>query len=285
MEELAKEEEQRRKEEEKVEKARKAKSSLFDDMDRNPHALPASQTPASALSSSAPATAARAGASASSSASPPAAQAATSPSSNGGGYVPPGWSAALPDTRRTDLADPSIESTGIALSLCGCGMPDGNAFGAQVLGAVGMHAPSVESFDDFYQTWFEEEFFPVMSQNLKRELVNRAKSKGFLSGLSSQVKKWAMANTDERLQADAWLAYFKLHSPAQFQSFGVFLQASVNLGSAASPCWVSFWGYPDASRAQWLLPPWASYDTDVSSIVDELDERGGMAALVEAAAQ
>jgi len=285
MEELAKEEERRHKEEEKVKKARKAKSSLFDDMDRNPHVSPASQTPASASSSSLPATAARTGASASSSASPPAAQAA-SPSSNGGAYVPPGWSAALPDTRRTDLADPSIESTGIALSLCGCGMPaDGNAFGAQVLGAVGMHAPSVESFDDFYQTWFEEEFFPVMSQNLKRELVNRAKSKGFLSGLSSQVKKLAMAHTDERLQADAWLAYFKLHQPAQFQSFGVFLQASVNLGSAASPCWVSFWGYPDASRPQWLLPPWASYDTDVSSIVDELDERGGMTALVEAAAQ
>merc|ERR1712087_275940 len=149
---------------------------------------------------------------------------------------------------------------------------------------AGMHPPSEASFEAFFKGWFEQEHFPQMSEDVKRELVHRAKSKGFLSGLSSQIKKWAMANTDARLQSDAWGSYFEQYAPAQFKTFGCVRTAAVNLGSQARPCWVNFYGLPDAQGDRWILMPWTSTDADIDGILDELDGRGGMAALVAAAA-
>merc|ERR1712072_1587974 len=122
-----------------------------------------------------------------------------------------------------------------------------------------------------------------MSEDLKRELVLRAKTKGFFSGISSQFKKWAMANTDARLQADAWCTYFLTYSPPRYRTFGCVRMARVNLGAQASPCWITFYGWPDSQGgAKWVLPPLCGGNADISAVMDELDGRGGVTALLAA---
>lgn len=295
MEELQAEEERLHLEREQIENACKANASLFSDMDRMPVNADArgssssSRPPQSQPASSSPSVTAqltvKADAGGSSSSSGPAANSSQT-KANVPAYVPPGWSGRVPKhVSGGEGAETCVEAAGISMPLCGCGLPhDGMPGSAQLLDMLGLQPPSVDSFDSYFHNWFQEEFFPILGEKLKKELVHRAKSKGFFSGLSSQVKKWAMANTDERLQADAWYAYFTQYSPPQFQSVGFVLQASVNLGSAAQPCLVTFWGLPDAHGNGWMLPPWANYDVEMSGVLDELDERGGMSALVSAAA-
>merc|ERR1719316_1919431 len=130
-----------------------------------------------------------------------------------------------------------------------------------------MTPPSDQSFLDFFKEWFEETHFPKLNSLLKKEMVKRASEKSFFSGLSSQIKKWVHANSDPRLQSNVWYVYFKQHSPPTFSTFGCFRMAQVNMGSTAEPCVVRFYGYPG----------------DMPSILEELDERGGMAALVSSA--
>merc|ERR1712070_1336667 len=158
---------------------------------------------------------------------------------------------------------------------------------------AGLHPPSDASFEAFFREWFDKEYFPAMNEDIKRELVHRAKSKGFFSGLSSQVKKWAMANTDERLQSDVWCTYFLQNNPPKFRVIGPVKMASINLGSQAAPCWIPFMGWPETTEqrlsgggagtegAKWILPPFCRGNPDVAALLDELDGRGGMAALLE----
>jgi hypothetical protein len=150
---------------------------------------------------------------------------------------------------------------------------------------AGLNPPSEATFEEFFRSWFEREHFPVMSEALKKELVVRAKSKGFFSGISSQVKKWAMANTDARLQSDVWCKYFTDNAPPKYQIFGCMRVASVNLGSQVVPCWLTFYGLPEQDGgAKWILLPFTHNQADISALLDELDGRGGMTALLQAAA-
>lgn len=284
MEGLQAQEEQLRQESEVAENRRKINAALFADMDRMQGDADARCSSSSNSLQPQPAS------SLPSTGGQPRTTVYPGPSSrvnsSAAAYVPPGWSGPVPlaanDNEREDSV---VEVAGIPLPSCGCGILQGRVPAtSQLLDMLGLRAPSADSFDDFFRKWFEDEFFPTLNNKLKTELVHRAKSKSFLSGLSSQFKKWALANTDERLQADVWYTYFMQHSPPQFQTVGVLLQASVNLGSAAQPCLVTFWGLPDAHGDHWTLPPWSSYDVEMSAILDELDERGGMAALVSASA-
>lgn len=187
-----------------------------------------------------------------------------------------------------------IETESINLGMCGCGGPGGGA-GTQFFAMAGLHPPSDGSFEAYFREWFERDYFPTMSADLSRELVHRARSKGFFSGLSSQVKKWAMANTDARLQSDVWCSYFLQNAPPRFRVFGPLKIANVNLGSQAVPCWLAFWGLPESEEqrlsgdgiglegAKWMLPPFCGGTADVSALLDELDGRGGMTALLSAA--
>mmetsp|Transcript_65562 Transcript_65562/g.181757 ORF Transcript_65562/g.181757 Transcript_65562/m.181757 type:complete len:299 (-) Transcript_65562:115-1011(-) len=211
--------------------------------------------------------------------------AGVAPTAAGAAYRPPGWATSQRKVERSPPA-PELEGGGISMSMCGCGgtTTDGNSIDQQLFALAGLSPPSEESFGRFFRTWFELEFFPGMSKALQSELVQRARSKGFFSGLSSQVKKWAMANTDARLQSDAWCAYFEQNAPPRFRTFGCVRTAAVNLGAQVQPCWVTFWGIPDAQGDRWILPPWTSTNADIGAVLDELDGRGGMAALVAAAA-
>lgn len=198
-------------------------------------------------------------------------------------YVPPTWKTKAPDLNQAD--DPRIvmEGQGISLGMCGYAGEDG-PIGQQLFALAGLQPPSERSFDEFFRNWFETEFFPQFSKKISKELVERAKNKSFFSGLSSQVKKWAMANTDARLQGEVWCSYFKQNAPPQFAAWGCVRTASVNLGAQAAPCWIRFIGIPDSSEANWFLPPWSSVDNDIAAVLDELDGRGGLSALVSSAA-
>merc|ERR1712039_382234 len=94
-----------------------------------------------------------------------------------GAYIPPTWA-----TKVEPLLQDGKDDMGLSLPpMCGF--------------SLSMTPPSERSFDLFFKDWFKEVHFPAMSSLLKKELVARAKQKGFFSGLSSQFKKWAMANT------------------------------------------------------------------------------------------
>jgi hypothetical protein len=219
-----------------------------------------------------------------------------------GAYIPPSWATAgqeqdlLPQARQ-EAYNPGavIETESISLGMCGCGGPGGGA-GTQFFAMAGLHPPSDASFEAHFREWFDRDYFPIMNEDLKRELVHRAKSKGFFSGLSSQVKKWAMANTDARLQSDVWCSYFLQNAPPKFRTVGCVKMASINVGSQAAPCWIPFVGFPEsetqrlsaggtgAEGAKWILPPFCRGTADISALMDELDGRGGMTALLSAAA-
>lgn len=168
------------------------------------------------------------------------------------------------------------------MPLCGWVTGEGD-FSQQLFAMAGLVPPTEESFEDHFRVWFEQKHFPIMSQNLQKELQRRANSRGFLNGLASHVKGWAMKNTDTRLQADVWCTYLTQNEPPRYRTYGCIRLAFVNLGSQAKPCWVTFYGYSHGGD-QWVLPPWTSTDVDCSALMDELDGRGGMAALLAAAA-
>lgn len=219
------------------------------------------------------------------------------PTSNAAVYIPKSWATAgqEPDLAVQRAAPPGdltlIENESVSMPMCGCGGPGGGP-ATQFFAGVGLHPPSDASFEAFFRGWFEREHFPTMCEDLKRELVHRAKSKGFFSGLSSQVKKWAMANTDERLQSEVWCTYFLQNNPPKFRVLGPIKMASINLGSQAAPCHIPFMGWPETTEqrlsaggtgvegAKWKLPPFCGGSADISALLDELDGRGGMAALL-----
>jgi len=258
----------------------KAQQQALNDLARMPAKPEQQEEPAKATTDSMPA--------ASSSASP--ASGSDKPK-NPGVYIPPSWHTAgqepvLAPSRPERQGEPEvIDTESISLPGCGCGGGDGPGFGTQLFAMAGMHPPSEASFEEFFRGWFEREHFPQMSEDVKRELVHRARSKGFFSGISSQVKKWAMANTDVRLQTDVWCTYFLTNSPPLFRVFGCLRVASMNLGSQVAPCWIVFYGIPEKENgATWFLPPFTHGTADVSALLDELDGRGGMTALLQAAA-
>jgi hypothetical protein len=206
-------------------------------------------------------------------------------------YIPPTWHTAgqEPDLsqqprRAEGVNETLVDTESVALPMCGCGGP-GPGIGTQLFAMAGLNPPSEASFDEFFRSWFEREHFPQMSEDLKKELVQRAKSKSFFSGISSQFKKWAMANTDARLQSDVWCKYFTDNAPPRYQIFGCMRVASVNLGSQVVPCWITFYGLPEQDGgAKWILLPFTHNHADISALLDELDGRGGMTALLQAAA-
>merc|ERR1712014_355188 len=104
------------------------------------------------------------------------------------------------------------------MKMCGFADHGETPLGQQLCSLAGFHPPTENSFLSFFRHWFEVEHFPDMSEALKYELVQRAKTKGFFSGLSSQVKKWAMAGTDTRLQAEAWHGYFLKPAPPSYKT-------------------------------------------------------------------
>mmetsp|Transcript_28698 Transcript_28698/g.52273 ORF Transcript_28698/g.52273 Transcript_28698/m.52273 type:complete len:263 (-) Transcript_28698:83-871(-) len=193
------------------------------------------------------------------------------------------------NSSQTPLDDAMLEETTVALNMCGFAPKASSreSISQQLCAMAGLHPPSEQSFEHFFLGWFEHEHFPVFGEELKRELVRRARTKGFFSGLSSQVKKWAMANTDGRLQMEVWRTYFIENAPPKYKVFGCLRIASVNLGAQAKPCWVRFYGLPASpdhkdNADQWVIMPWANHFVDLDAVLDELDGRGGMAALLAA---
>mmetsp|Transcript_2841 Transcript_2841/g.7895 ORF Transcript_2841/g.7895 Transcript_2841/m.7895 type:complete len:268 (-) Transcript_2841:31-834(-) len=132
--------------------------------------------------------------------------------------------------------------------------------------------PSYESFEPFFQRWFELEHFPRISQRLQYELRQRAKCQDFLSGLASQFRGWLLANT-ESLHATAWYEFSaKFALPAQFTDYCCLRMATVNLGSRSRPYPVTFYG---AGR-RWFLPPWTTVDVDNVALLDDLERDGSL---------
>jgi len=184
-----------------------------------------------------------------------------------------------PDRAALDEQMPLLEEHGISIAVCG----DSEANPCTQLFAIGgLRLPSDSSFDIFFRDWFKREHFPILSQRLQHEQNQRANSQGLLSDLASTVKSWAMANTDSRLQADVWYQYISQRESPRFVNYCCFRIASVNLGSFSRPCWVSFWGLPDVND-HWRKPPWGGVEVDYASLVDELENRGGIGALTAAA--
>lgn len=199
-------------------------------------------------------------------------------SSSAAMYTPPTWKAqtptqAGPGGRPLSADGPVLDDGTLVMPQCG----------EQLFALAGMSPPSEASFDRFFRTWFDEEHFPSMMAGVQNELQHRARNRGFFNGMAAQFKGWAMKNTDERLQADVWCAYLLKNSPPRFRAIGFVQSATVNLGCSVVPCEVTFYGYPH-NGDQWVLPPWTSTDVDCSALLDELDSRGGMTALVTAAA-
>eukprot|EP00971_Amphidinium_carterae_P185624 3685681-Amphidinium_carterae.1 len=82
--------------------------------------------------------------------------------SSSSAYVPPSWETQEANQRQRKGDD-------VETPLCG----------------LNFSPPSERSFETFFKQWFSDEQFPIMSELLKKELVFRAKQKGFISGLSS----------------------------------------------------------------------------------------------------
>jgi len=175
---------------------------------------------------------------------------------------------------------PLLEGTGVSMEMCG---PTTANPCMQLLAMAGLRLPSDASFLPFFRDWFEQEHFPKMSQRLQQELKRRAQNKGLFAGIASQVRGIVMANTDASLQADVWHHYFMRHNPPQYGNYCVGRTATINLGSVAQPCWVTFIGTP-GQEDTWHPPLLGAGEPDYGALLDELDGRGGMEAALLAAA-
>merc|ERR1712115_770176 len=89
-----------------------------------------------------------------------------------------------------------------------------------------------------------------------------------LDSLATQLKGWVMGQT-ESLQGMAWYELHVRHFclPAAIGDVYFMRTATVNLGSRARPCNVTFWGI----YGRWLLNPLQSIDFENVSILDEID--------------
>lgn len=128
--------------------------------------------------------------------------------------------------------------------------------------------PSYESFEPFFHNWYERLYFPQASQKLQYELTRRIKAQGPLSGAVSQFKGWLLGN-NEPANSTVW---YEFHSrsalPPTYQDCCGIRTATVNLGTWAQPCQVTFWGMD----GRWFLPPWEFVDIDnISFFLDAQD--------------
>eukprot|EP00927_Polykrikos_kofoidii_P023341 TRINITY_DN21540_c0_g1_i1.p1 TRINITY_DN21540_c0_g1~~TRINITY_DN21540_c0_g1_i1.p1 ORF type:complete len:274 (-),score=51.10 TRINITY_DN21540_c0_g1_i1:118-939(-) len=173
---------------------------------------------------------------------------------------------------------PLLDSPAAPAEASTCGPSPENPV-QQLLGHLGMRIPSDSSFHPYFRRWFVQDYFPYFSQKLQGELKMRSRSQGFFGSIASQVKGWAMQNMEINVQGDVWYNYVIKNSPMRWGNYCCFRTASVNLGSIAQPCWATFLGLPDAND-HWVLPPWAHTDVDCSALLDEVDGRGGISALI-----
>lgn len=138
-------------------------------------------------------------------------------------------------------------------------------------GSLFLHGrkPAVGQFEPFFRVWFTEEYFPKVSQQLQRELKERAKSQNLLDRWGSQIKGWMMDKT-ETLQASAWYELAVKHAlPARYSDLFVMRIATVNVGSNEQPCFISFWGINE----RWMLSPFITLDVDNVSVLDDMAKK------------
>lgn len=185
-----------------------------------------------------------------------------------------------------------------------CGPQPGNPC-QQLLALVGMQMPREVSFIDTFRYWFEQEFFPQMSDRVQQELQARTSRHGLFAGLANQVQDLCEANTraslqDEvrtyenikvgierwsmlkslqvNMQAGLWSNYFLQRQPPKYEDYLMMRTGSVNVGPVAQPCFVTFYALPGAEDS-WTLSPLGVNDLDYTVLIDELDRNGGLSSL------
>mmetsp|Transcript_31356 Transcript_31356/g.86204 ORF Transcript_31356/g.86204 Transcript_31356/m.86204 type:complete len:238 (-) Transcript_31356:118-831(-) len=132
------------------------------------------------------------------------------------------------------------------------------------------HIPTQASFDHFFERWFTQDYFPRVSQKIQRELQERSKKENLFAAMGSQLKGWVMGKT-ESLQASVWYeTTVKFALPARFANIFFMRTATVNLGSRARPCHVTFWGIYET----WMLSPLVTIDFENVSLLNEISRQG-----------
>eukprot|EP00931_Biecheleriopsis_adriatica_P057736 TRINITY_DN34273_c0_g1_i1.p1 TRINITY_DN34273_c0_g1~~TRINITY_DN34273_c0_g1_i1.p1 ORF type:complete len:245 (-),score=52.92 TRINITY_DN34273_c0_g1_i1:121-831(-) len=132
------------------------------------------------------------------------------------------------------------------------------------------HLPTQGSFATFFRTWFTDEYFPKISQQLQQEMQERAKKEqNLFDSLASQFKGWVMGKT-ESLQAGFWCELAVQRAlPATFTDWFVMRTATINMGSQESPVVVVFWGFHD----RWMLSPLIHMEFKDTSLIDDAQRK------------
>lgn len=133
--------------------------------------------------------------------------------------------------------------------------------------------PSHESFEPFFRHWYERLYFPQASQKFQYELTRRAKAQGPLNGVVSQFRSWLLGNNDSFNSSVWYESHARSALPPVFQDCCGIRTATVNLGTCAHPCQVTFWGMD----GRWFLPPWEFVDIDnISFFLDTADHNASV---------
>merc|ERR1712217_673747 len=103
---------------------------------------------------------------------------------------------------------------------------------------------------------------------LQYELTRRAKAQGPWSGAVTQFKGWLLGNNDPASSTVWYESHARSALPPTYQDCCGVRTATVNLGTWAQPCQVTFWGMD----GRWFLPPWEFVDIDnISYFLDATD--------------
>eukprot|EP00929_Paragymnodinium_shiwhaense_P026648 TRINITY_DN15803_c0_g2_i1.p1 TRINITY_DN15803_c0_g2~~TRINITY_DN15803_c0_g2_i1.p1 ORF type:complete len:203 (+),score=36.24 TRINITY_DN15803_c0_g2_i1:75-683(+) len=133
-------------------------------------------------------------------------------------------------------------------------------------GLLNFLLPNDKSFEVFFESWFLNEYFPQISQQMELKLREQTSEQGYVMAFASHVSAFIVGST-QGLNAQAVYTMWVKHClPAQYKDYCVARTATVNLGSRRQPNYVTFVGV----GGRWMLPPGISLDVqNLDSVLDE----------------
>eukprot|EP00746_Dinoflagellata_sp_MGD_P011924 gnl/MRDRNA2_/MRDRNA2_125203_c0_seq1.p1 gnl/MRDRNA2_/MRDRNA2_125203_c0~~gnl/MRDRNA2_/MRDRNA2_125203_c0_seq1.p1 ORF type:complete len:252 (-),score=51.35 gnl/MRDRNA2_/MRDRNA2_125203_c0_seq1:37-792(-) len=124
--------------------------------------------------------------------------------------------------------------------------------------------PTVESFDQFFCTWFKDNFIPLASGKVQREIEAKARINGYTGELAGNFGKWLLGQAIALKGTVWWQLWGQYCLPPQILDFVVLYIADINLGTPDKPRRVTFVGFNGA----WFSAPWSMPDIESGSLLE-----------------
>jgi hypothetical protein len=176
---------------------------------------------------------------------------------------------ALPQHER-DRLDPMVISVGLGSGVVGSSFGLSGVLLLSVFGSyLSTQKPTVESFPQFFELWFKQEFYPKLQHKLQSELDDRRhRSTSIFTQVTDTINSLFIEFTKKLQETMAWeTVRHRVLPAAVFKDNFIFRTCVIDMGTPTTPCLFTFWGINN----RWMLAPYLRLDFEGVSILKLLE--------------